>query len=102
MDNLAVTALAPVSLSSGRTVSPGERFNHPVTIHERRLIDAGLLAELDPESLGDLNREQLDARATALGIENLADLKTKADVIEAIEAAEQAATTADDANGEGA
>jgi hypothetical protein len=84
----ACTGLCPVSLSSGRAVSPGETFDMEPTEHDERLIEAGLITRLAPKALGDLNRVQLNERAETLGVGDVDSFKTKADIVAAIEARE--------------
>jgi hypothetical protein len=97
----AVTGLQPVSLSSGRVVTPGERFEHTeVDEHDLRLIETGQITQIDGpavDELADLKREELDEIAVALGIENPdTTFKNKADAIAAIKAAQTAAVGAGD------
>jgi hypothetical protein len=90
-DDFACTGLVPVSLSSGSVVGPGEHFHLdlPLDAHDQRLVDAELIVQIGdtPDELADLNRDELNAHAAALGLTEPEGYKTKADLVAAIKAA---------------
>lgn len=84
-----VTSQTPITLHGGRPAGPGEEVEADVE-HDRDHFDTGALTLVDAPDVDDLEaltREDLNARARELGVEDPEKFQNKAAVIAAIPAA---------------